>query len=72
MTELFHLADDSREQQDVSAEHPEVVQKLLEAYQIATRPIEGVTPLSATGPRDLELERALEALGYLGGDDDED
>jgi arylsulfatase A-like enzyme len=70
-TTLYHLDGDPNEQHDVSAAHPEMVQKMLEDYRMTTQPISGVTPLSAIGDRDPELERALKSLGYLESDDSE-
>lgn len=70
-TALFKLSDDPQEQVDLAPQHPDVVERLTRSYFERTAPIEGITPLDATGARDPELEKRLQAIGYTGGSDDE-
>ena len=57
---MLHLAD-------MLAQHSDLAKGMVEAYRGATGRLEGTTPKSEMGERDLELERALEALGYTRG-----
>jgi len=70
-TELYDLASDPTERKNVAGDHPDVVERLSQAYTDATSPIDGVTPDDAFGARDPELERRLRAIGYTGGEEDE-
>lgn len=68
--DLYRLSQDPGEQNDVSAEHADVTRRLLEEYEAATRPIRGLSLEGGDGARDPEIEDALRAIGYTGGDDE--
>lgn len=65
--ELFDLRRDPREQRDVSARHPELVELLEQRLQTLSA---GLAGLDEEVPEGLpeDLRKRLEALGYLGGD----
>ncbi|MEO0650306.1 MAG: sulfatase-like hydrolase/transferase, partial [Planctomycetota bacterium] len=71
--ELFDLADDPFEEQNVAQEHPERVQQLLNLLYHGDRAIEGARDEVRVDDVDLELDAAsraeLIALGYLDEDD---
>ena len=69
-TELYNLREDPAETRDRHVDHPDLVRDLIESYRQTTAPIDGVTPDDVTGTSDPELERALQSLGYAGGDSD--
>lgn len=76
-TQLFDLDADPSEQQDLAGEHPDrakamaahVKSLVKENDTIATLIDEGATPMSA--PVDAAQLKALQALGYVGDDDDD-
>jgi arylsulfatase len=67
---LYDLDADPEESLDIAGEHPEVVRALVAAHREFVR-APGLPPLAAARPElDAEAERALDALGYGGEDDD--
>ncbi|MFT7668589.1 MAG: arylsulfatase A-like enzyme [Planctomycetota bacterium] len=69
--ELYNLSVDPAEKLNVIADHADIADRLLAAYLENTASIQGVTPEDATGASDPELEKALRAIGYIGGDDED-
>jgi arylsulfatase A-like enzyme/Tfp pilus assembly protein PilF len=64
--QLYHVADDAREQHDLTAEQP---QRLKALYDALRQMLQGAPKAGLRGQRqmaDRELER-IKALGYLGG-----
>jgi arylsulfatase A-like enzyme len=71
--ELFHLEDDPREARNLAEARPELVLELereLLAHVAAGGAVE--VPSLPAAELDPEARKALEALGYLGGDEEED
>lgn len=70
--ELFDLARDPRETHDLAAEHAELVQELeLEILAHVAAGGAASLPVPPEAELDPEARKALEALGYLGGDEDD-
>ena len=71
--ELFDLAHDARETRNLAAEQPELVRELeLEILAHVAAGGAAKVPVPPEATLDPEARKALEALGYLGGDEDDE
>jgi hypothetical protein len=68
---LYDLARDPRETTDVAAQHPEVLRALLRLHEEDKAAFPPDALAEQRIEKDPETERALDALGY-GGEDDDD